>query len=168
MRILLSLLFICATWLWGDVKHWKRYYPSIQYMLMNQLLYRLFVDRHYYLWKIEPDLILMNSSFSFLVNTFLIYPFVVILFLTNFPKVVWGRKVSYCFFWVVLFSVIEKGMNLMGLITYHNGWTYWWSVGFDVTLFPMLKLHSKRPLLTWGISFVFITFYLVYFHVPVH
>lgn len=168
MRVLISLLFICAAWFWGDLRNWKRHYPTIQYMLMNQLLYRFFVDRYHYLWKIEHDLILLNATFSFLVDTFLIYPFVVILFLSNFPKTGWGRKVFYCVFWIVLFSSIEKVMDLLGLITYHNGWNFWWSVGFDVALFPMLQLHSKRPLLTWGISFLIIIFYLVYFHVPIH
>lgn len=165
LRLLISLMFILACWRWADIKNWKRYYPTIQFMIISQLLYRFFTNGHYYLWKLEKDIFLLNHTFSFLIVTFIVFPCTVILFLTHYPKK-GPKQLMYIIEWTGLYIAIEVVMHTLGTITYHHGWNLWWSLGFDTTIFPMLRLHALFPLLTWAISALLISFYLIHFHFP--
>jgi len=165
LRIILSLIFIAACWRWGDLKNWRKYYPTILYMIINQLLYRFFVNGRYFLWRVENDFFLLNETFSFLFITFLIFPFMVMLFLANYPKT-FNKKLFHFLLWIVIALGIETGAYLAGRITYHHGWNIWWSVAFNISIFPMLRFHFVKPIPAWIVSFLFAAFYIYYFHIP--
>ena len=157
------LIFVC--WHWGDVKNWKQYYPTILYFVINQLLYRYFVDGDHFLWKLEDDFFLLNGTFSFLIVTFVLFPCFVILFLSHYPKP-WKKQILYLVGWGCLSATIETIMFLLGRVTYHNGWNYGWSIAFDFTMYPMTRFHDVKPIPAWIVSFINAGFYIIYFHVP--
>lgn len=39
-----------------------------------------------------------------------------------------------------------------GGFTYYNGWTKWYSFASNLAMFPLLRLHHRRPLLAWPVS----------------
>ncbi|UUZ80602.1 hypothetical protein LJK88_38040 [Paenibacillus sp. P26] len=53
-----------------------------------------------------------------------------------------------------------------GRIHYGHGWSWWWSLGFDVMMFLMLRLHSVKPVLAYAVSVVIIVALVLLFHVP--
>ncbi|MDN3015742.1 hypothetical protein PH210_05910 [Paenibacillus sp. BSR1-1] len=165
MRLLLSAIFILACWRWANIKNWKQYYPTILYAVVLQLLYRFFVDGDYFLWKIEDDIFLLNETFSFLIITFVIFPCSVFLFLSRYPKH-WMKQILYLAGWGALSVMIETGMFLFERVTYHNGWNYWWSMAFDLTMYPMIRFHDVKPIPAWIVSFLMTAFYVIYFNVP--
>jgi hypothetical protein len=165
LRVILCLTLVLCCWKFGDLKNWRKYYPTILYLAVNNLLYSFFVSgKKYFLWKLEPDF-LLNSTFSFLVQTFIIFPCIVILFLSYLPK---SRKkvIIYLIISASILVGIETIMYIAGKITYHNGWNYWWSVAFNFLWVIMLRFHYLKPIPSWFVSFLFTVFFIIYFHVP--
>ncbi|WP_158287193.1 CBO0543 family protein [Mesobacillus foraminis] len=165
MRILLSLILVISCWKLGDIKNWRTYYPTILYVIINNLLYSFFVsEKKYFLWKLEPDF-LLNPTFSFLVQNFIIFPCLIILFLSYLPKYQ-HKKITYIILAASILAGIEFIMYLTGRITYHHGWNFWWSIGFNILWVLMMKLHFYKPIPAWVVSFIITAFFIIYFHVP--
>ncbi|WP_374934625.1 CBO0543 family protein [Neobacillus driksii] len=164
LRILLCLTVILCCWKFGDIKNWKKYYPTILYLVINNLLYCFFVGKKHFLWRLEPDF-LLNFTFSILVQTFIILPCIAILFLSYLPKT---RKkvILYLIITGSILAGIETIMFIAEKITYHNGWNYWWSVAFNFLWVIMLRFHYLKPISAWIVSFLFTAFFIIYFHVP--
>jgi hypothetical protein len=165
MRVVLCLTFVICCWKFGDIKNWRKYYPTILYLIVNNLLYGFFVsEKKYFLWKLEPDF-LLNTTFSVLVQTFIIFPCVVILFLTYLPKSP-KKVIIYLIISGSILVGIETIMYISGKVTYHNGWNYWWSIAFNFLWVIMLRFHYLKPIPAWVVSFLFTAFFIIYFHVP--
>ena len=163
LRIVLCLILVLCCWKWGGVKNWKKYYPTILYLIVNQLLYRFLVDENL-LWRLEDDYFL-NPVFSFLLQTFLIFPCMVILFLSNLPES-WKKQILYLLLSAAILIGIETVMHIGGRITYHHGWNYGWSLIFNFLMVLMWRFHYYKPIPAWLISFLCAAFFIIYFHVP--
>jgi hypothetical protein len=130
LRVILCLTLVFCCLKFGEIKNWRNYYPTILYIIANNLLYNFFVSgKKYFLWKLEPDF-LLNHTFSFLVQSFIIFPCIVILFLTYLPKSQ-KKAIIYLIISASILIGIETIMYIAEKITYHNGWNYWWSVAFN-------------------------------------
>ncbi|WP_442862498.1 CBO0543 family protein [Bacillus sp. USDA818B3_A] len=165
LRTALCLILLLCCWKWGDFKNWEKYYPTILYMIVNQLLYNFFVDGHYFLWKMESENFLLDRTFSVLVAAFIIFPCIIILFLSHLPKSM-RKQMGYIILWGFILCNIEGVMYLTENITYHHGWNYWWSIAFNFLMVSMLRFHYSKPISAWIVSFVFTAFFVIYFHVP--
>ena len=164
LRVVLLLTVVLCCWKFGDIKHWRKYYPTILYLIINNLLYCFFVNGKYPLWRLEPDF-LLNQTFSVLIQTFVIFPCIVILFLSYLPK---NRK-NQIMYLIISGSVlvgIEAIMYIAGKITYHNGWNFGWSIVFNFIWVIMLRFHYFKPIPAWLVSFLWTAFFVIYFHVP--
>ncbi len=165
MRILLSIILVISCWKLGDIKNWRTYYPTILYVIINNLLYSFFVsEKKYFLWKLEPDF-LLNPTFSFLVQNFIIFPCLIILFLSYLPKYQ-HKKITYLIIFASILVGIEITMYLTGRISYHHGWNFGWSIGFNILWVLMMKLHFYKPIPAWVVSFIITSFFIIYFRVP--
>ena len=164
LRVVLCLILVLCCWKFGDIKNWRKFYPTILYLIINNLLYIFFVKEKYSLWKLQPDF-LLNDSFSVLVQTFIIFPCIVILFLSNLPKT-HKNQIIHLLISAVILVGIETIMYFTGKITYHNGWNYGWSVAFNFLWVIMLRYHYFKPIPAWVVSFLFTAFFIIYFHVP--
>ncbi|WP_420489469.1 CBO0543 family protein [Neobacillus drentensis] len=164
LRVLLCITLVVCCWKIGDIKNWRLYYPTILYLIVNNLLYIFFVNGKYFLWKLEPDF-LLNHTFSVLVQTFINFPCIVILFLSYLPK---NRKnqIMYLLISGVILVCIEGIMFIGEKITYHNGWNFWSSIAFNFMWVIMLRFHYHKPIPAWLVSFLFTAFFVIFFHVP--
>ncbi|MBT2738349.1 CBO0543 family protein [Bacillus sp. ISL-7] len=159
------MLWILAAWRWGDWRNWKNYQSTNLFVIMLDLLYN-FLTYNYPLWAYDPTVIIPNHTLNNLLVTFISYPSVLFIYLGRYPTG-WLKRVAWIIFWVTLLSVVELLNYKMGLMSYHNGWNFWWSVIFYLVQLPFIRLHYKKPLLTYGLSVLIIIGLLLFFKVPV-
>lgn len=150
----------------GDWKNYKKYYPTILFMIIGDLLYNLFTYQAP-TWKYNSDFILPNHTLVNLWIMMTVYPATVLIYLPHFPEKR-SKQVLYILFWVLLYGIIElAGFYIFNAIEHLNGWNMWWSLWFNLILFTMLPIHHKRPILAWGLSFIVIIFLLIMFNVNI-
>ncbi|MCP8615409.1 CBO0543 family protein [Salirhabdus salicampi] len=152
IHVLISTIFIAACYKWGDWKRWRTYYPTILFFMVGDLLYNvLFYDYPMWMFHDGPIPLFHYDVIISLLHMFTRYPATVILYLSLFPAgkvkgIVWGLT------WIGVYSLIEVFDLYIGSISHHNGWSLWWSVFFNISIFLMLKIHHHKPLLAWGLS----------------
>jgi hypothetical protein len=95
----------------------------------------------------------------------ILYPCTVILFLSFYPKT-FAKQVLHIFLWICLYTGVEYVSFLFGDFIYLNGWNIFYTIAFNAIMFPMIRLHYKKPLLTWPISAVLAFLLIWYFHIP--
>lgn len=163
--IVRMLLWILAAWRWGDWRNWKNYQSTFLFVILLDLLYN-FLTYNYPLWVYDPTDIIPNHTLNNLFVSFISYPSIVFIYLGRYPTG-WVKQVAWIIFWVTLFSIVELVNNIMGLMSYHNGWNFGWSVIFYLVQLPFIRLHYKKPLLAYGLSVLIIVGLLLLFKVPV-
>ncbi|MED4229603.1 CBO0543 family protein [Neobacillus cucumis] len=128
--IVRMLLWILAGWRWGDWRNWKKYQSTFLFIILLDLLYN-FLTYNYPLWAYDPTDIIPNHTFNNLLVMFLSYPSIVFIYLGRYPTE-WVKQVAWIIFWVTLLSIVELVNYMMGLMSYHNGWNFGWSVIFHL------------------------------------
>ncbi len=163
MHVSLVLLSIFATWKQGNWKNWSQYHATILYLISMNLLY-FFLCRNQLLWRIVPD---MGISYvvTELLYLFVIFPATVILYLSNYPTTTFG-KVLRMLKWVGIYIGFEALGNAFGKIEYFRGWNLFYSFLFLCIMFPMLRLHYVKPLLSYLISIIIIIILLFSLNIP--
>jgi len=151
------------AWKWSDWRNWRLYYPTILYYIVGDLLYGLLLY-NYPLW--ERDSPLLKTTFSDILMTFVAYPAVILIYLSNFPKGL-KKQIFYVLLQVVIYTSIEYVALLLGYFSYHNGWTIWWSLILNCEMYPMLWLHYKKPLWAMVGLLVCTMIGMIYFKVPI-
>lgn len=168
MHILLTIISILAVWARKDYRNWKMYYSTMQYIAIGNLTYNFLCASHW-LWRLSPDLTNFNHSLLEMAYTFIVLPFTALMFLSSFPegRGFW-RILRHYLFWIVVYVGFEYILQKEGAILYKYGWSLGWSAFFDCIMFPFLRLHSKKPLLTLMLSVPMTIFWLWLFDVPIH
>lgn len=163
MHIAITIWAITASWRTWNWERFHKFHATILYISVMNLLYILFT-MGYPLWRMEPEL-----GFPFLVidmlYTFIIFPCTAILFLSHYPKSVKGQVYHYLK-WILIYIIVEWIGSLFTRITYDNEWNLWWSLLFLVMMFPMFRLHYKKPLLAYLLTLIITTVILYHFKVP--
>lgn len=165
-----AFVWIFALWKWGDLKQWKKYYPTFLFFLIGDFIYLYLLSDRFPMWKYTPQSIdkgmgLTNSHIVFSVMA-VKYPITLLLYLSHYPEGNLFRQAAYIAFWVVLYAINEGADLLMHLIKYYNGWSLWWSTLLNTVMFSMLRIHYLRPWLAWVLSLAFIVFLWMVFDVP--
>ncbi|MFD0697531.1 CBO0543 family protein [Paenibacillus sp. GCM10027628] len=165
MHFFIGFFVIVASYRWGDWRNWKKYHTTMTYFAMGNLLYHYLCANHL-LWQLKPD-VSGTYSITEMVYTFIIFPGTALLFLSNYPQ---GRAkvIRHYAYWVLIYGGMEYVLYLFGRIHYQYGWGFGWSVLFDCTMFPMLKLFSVKPLRAYLISAVLTVFWVILFKIPVN
>ncbi|TVY04005.1 CBO0543 family protein [Paenibacillus cremeus] len=166
MHFAIAVLILIVAWKRGDWKNWRDYHTTMMYFVLGDLLY-LFLTANYALWRLKPD-ILLNNAFTEMIYMFVTFPLTALLFLSKYPKGDIGKQVIYILNWVLIYAAVEWILLITGRIIYQHGWNLYWSIIFDCTIFPMLRLFYKRPVLAYGISLIMCVFWVWYFKVPVN
>ncbi|WP_163100673.1 CBO0543 family protein [Peribacillus alkalitolerans] len=150
-----SILWILAVWKWGDWENWKKYYPTMLFAIVGNLLYEV-ICFNYPMWAMEPNG-LPNQTIPILLLVLVGMPLSVFVFLSHFPdnesKI---RQALYILLFVCIFVVLEYVSVQLGSITYHNGWNLAWSSLFNVIMFSIIRIHYKKPILALILSAIFI------------
>ena len=94
-----------------------------------------------------------------------VYPSTAILFLSHYPTEV-SKQIKYLVLWVGIYTAIELIGTLVGDFQHFNGWNMYYSILFNITMFPLLRLHYKKPLLVWPISVVLAFLVIWWFRIP--
>lgn len=152
VRLIMALLWIISAYLWGDWKNWRKYYPTMLFMGMGDLIYHS-VFHNKPLWIFQPDILV--SSLNELFVIFTIFFSTVLLFLTYFPEKLLNQ-IIYIILWGALYISIESFSISIGMQKNYNGWNIWWSILFNIVQFPLLITHHKRPILAWIMAFIFL------------
>ncbi|GMA60417.1 hypothetical protein GCM10025859_08570 [Alicyclobacillus fastidiosus] len=135
------------------------------YAVGVSLLYE-FLTVNYPIW-VFSDFWLPSHTLNSLIVTLIGIPLSVLIFLSRFPEHSIRKQIIHVLWWVLLYAAIELFWVIIGLFHYYHGWTFWWSVLFDCIMFPMVRLHYKRPLLAFAISIPIVITFMVVFHVPI-
>jgi hypothetical protein len=161
MQIIYPIIFFLISLKLGKWKSWQQYYPTVMFMLVGNLLYS-FLFNEYPLWRFEhtfEEKILPTRMSIDLLKTFTSFPILAFIYLSLFPEERNFKKyVIHILTWTLLFFAIEFVSKFLGMISYHHGWNMWWSVVFDFTMFTLLAIHYKHPILAWFLSAIFILF----------
>jgi hypothetical protein len=161
-RVTMGSLFLLSAYKWSDWKNWKRYYPTMLFFGMGDLIYHV-VFSEKILWKFELDV--LPKSLNELFVIFCIFFPTVLLYLSRYPKKL-IHQIFYIVSWIVLYMGIEILTIKVGMITYRNGWTIWWSLFHNTIQFPLVILHHKNPILAWTIALAFLVVIMSTFNVP--
>jgi len=148
--LFLAIISILICYKFGDWRNWKKYYPTILFFILSNVVCILLVYNHPF-WFYETKI--LNRTFSDLLISITVYPSTVMLFIPNFPKKL-TKIITHISFYVVIYTIAELIGVKLGYFTYHNGWNTWYSLTFNFILFPILILHYKKPLYAWAIALI--------------
>ncbi|WP_449539755.1 CBO0543 family protein [Ferdinandcohnia sp. Marseille-Q9671] len=169
MHLVYNATLLLAAVKWGDWKGWRSYYPTILFFIMGDLL-KNFLFHDYLLWTYQETIfaenLFSNHTFISLMIMYISYPATILIYLGRFPKERW-KQLVWIVFWIFIYVTIEYiNLEYLHLIKHHNGWSMPWSILFNIVMFPMLLLHHKKPLVTWGLSVLWILFLFTMFPLP--
>jgi hypothetical protein len=146
IRGLHAAIWAIVAFNFADWKNWRKYYPTILFFGMGDLIYLSVFYNSKPLWKFEPGI--LNPAINELIVIFIIFSSTALLYLTYYPKKL-SKQVLYILLWVGIYVVIEIMMTSLGLQKNYNGWNIWWSLLHNCYQFPLLAMHHKNPLLAW-------------------
>lgn len=162
VRIITLSLFLGSAYIWGDWKNWRKYYPTMCFFGMGDLIY-IAVFHHKPLWDF-PTNFLVAPLDELLLIFGCFFP-TTLLFLSHYPKKLL-HQIAYNSVWIGIYMFIEIIDFKLGIIGYHNGWNIWWSLLHNTIQFPLIALHHKNPMLTWIIALTFLAVIMKIFQVP--
>ncbi|MBO0999634.1 hypothetical protein IOC57_18040 [Bacillus sp. SD075] len=170
MHFVFTALFLLAGIKWGDWKRWRDYYPTILFFIIGDLLYSCLLYNHQ-LWAYQEIFfgthILRNDLIISLIIMFVAYPSTIMIYLGRFPQTIW-KQAFWIFLWVILCSSLELlKLKYLNLINHYNGWNIWWSVLFNIIMFSILRIHYKKPLVAWGLSFAWVVCIFYALKIPI-
>jgi hypothetical protein len=165
VHLALAIYLVIVVWIKGTWKEWKKYHHTMMFFALGNVSYN-FITANYFLWKMKPDF-LPNHSITELVYSYVIFPACALLFLEQYPAST-KKKVYHYIRWIGVFIIVEWVFVIFGRMLYQHGWNLWWSLVFDITMFPVLRIHYKRPLIAYMISVFLCLFWIWMFKVPVN
>lgn len=159
---IMLIVFGVLCYKWGDWKNWKLYYPTILFYIIGNLTENIITNKKplWLFYGLSPADRLADYMFGFL-----IFPCVIILFLSNYPK---GKikQIAFSSMFIFVMSFIELILYYCEELKYYHGWNVGWSVLLYIGVFPLLRIHYKNPLLAWLILFILIAGGMFYFKIP--
>ena len=162
-RLCIASIWVLVCYKWADWRHWKKYYPTILFLIINNFVYNLLTNS-YPLWElIDPRIKTINIT---LLMSAIIFPASILLYLSRYPKNGAFEKGIYVLKWICLYTLLEWIPLQFNQVRYSNGWNIWWSLGFNIVMFPLLKIHYHKPLLAWLFAFIFGSSIIYFFKVP--
>lgn len=168
MHIILAIISILAVWKRKDYLKWKTYYSTMQYIAIGNLTYNFLCASHW-LWRLSPDITWFNHTLLEMSYTFIVFPATALMFLSHYPENKGMKKVLLHYVtWIVIYVGVEAIMAQLGSIIYKFGWSLGLSAIFNCIMFPFLRMHYKKPLLTLILSVPMAVFWLWLFDIPVH
>lgn len=166
MHVVTAIFILIVTYYTGDWRNWKKYHITILFFAFGNVLYN-FLTANYFLWRFNADFI-SNHTLTEVLYTLVIFPATAILYLGRFPTHNIKAKIIHVITWVTMYTGWEAMFMITDRIHYQYGWTLAWSAAFNSIMFPLLRLHQSRPLLTYVLSAFVAIFVLWWFKVPVH
>lgn len=170
VNLVYAMIWFFALYKWGDWRNWDKYYPTLLFFMLWDLVYLGLLADSYPMWSYNPPESDKNLGITSTIVSLSVmvvkYPATVLIYLATFKNKTLLLKVANYGFWIGIYSINEWVDMKFNLIKYSNGWSFWWSVLFNLFLFFILKVHYKNPIVAWPLSVVFMLFLWFYFDVP--
>ncbi|MFE8699657.1 CBO0543 family protein [Cytobacillus sp. FJAT-54145] len=152
MNIILFIIYGYIGWKYGNWKDFSRYYPSLLFFIIGDLLYQFLLFDHT-MWKFKPlgfidEGLQLNHSLIALGKMAIQYPVTLSIFLGRLSSEK-SKQILSIFLWTGIYGITECIAHTTGIMTYHHGWNYGWDLVFNVIMFSMLLLHYKKPYVAW-------------------
>lgn len=167
LPILLSIILLGLAVKFVDWKKRETYARTVLFAICVDFFISILTYKHS-LWYFHPAFLIPNHTIADFMIAFTNIPLIVLLFLSHYP---YGTSILkqgvYITLWSVLFTIIETIFLFTNLLSYHNGWTSWWSFIVWIFTFISLILHQKKPIIVWALCFSCTIFLVLYFHIPV-
>ncbi|WP_429742471.1 CBO0543 family protein [Bacillus salipaludis] len=161
----MCILDVFIAWRWGDWRNWKKYQSTILYFILGDLLYN-FLCYNYSMWEYEPVFLNKSHTIMNLTVMFIGYPCRIFVFLGRYPSG-WIKQILWIGLWALVWSLFEWLNVKNGEFSYHNGWTIMCSVFLNFIIYALIRLHYKKPLLTYLLSVLVTAVLLTIFNVPI-
>ena len=58
--------------------------------------------------------------------------------------------------YIIIYAAVEFFLFQMGYIVYDFGWSFYFSVAWNLVMFPIIAIHYKKPLIAYGLCVVLI------------
>jgi hypothetical protein len=157
MLIILLLNITGRTW-----REFSKYYLSLAYASFFNAFY-YYLCKRCLLWEFPPQGIPWRILRG--VHIFLVVPLLVLACLSKFPNSL-SKQIVHLIKWIVASCFVELFAVKNNLITFKHGWNILWSGLIYLTMYGFSYLHTKKPLLTWLLSFCSVIFFIVKFKIP--
>lgn len=165
IHIVISIILITVCCFKGNWRNWRQYYPTILLFITGDAVYN-FVMHDYSLWEYRfPGWDILPHTLLDLYWAVVIFPCIVILFLTFLPEGVFKTS-AYIAGWSAGFALVELVMYFFKSIEYFNRWNTFFSFLFDVVMFTVLYVHQKKPVAAWLIITAIVPLFLLIVHMP--
>ncbi|WP_200411482.1 CBO0543 family protein [Virgibacillus salexigens] len=152
MHFIYNFLFLLAGWRWGDWRNWEKYYSTILFFIINDMINNFLTYNHPF-WNFKESiypLFFFNHTTISLTIMFIWYPVTILIYLKYFFGTnKWSVRIFHFILWVTLYVAIEYINLHIGIISHHNGWSMWHSVPFVIAMFVIFPIHYKKPLVAW-------------------
>jgi hypothetical protein len=164
--IAVSAGLLAGAWRFADWRNWRHYYPTILFVICIDFTISI-LTYEYPTWYFHPSVLSPNHTTADFLVAFTNLPPMVLLFLSRYPSLgPLSRQIAYMAAWGAAWTLVEGTFALTGMMSYHNGWNFGWSILFWQLMFPVVRLHDLRPLLAWLAILGFAVGGLLYFHIP--
>lgn len=155
----ISLVYKLADW-----KQWKKYYPTLLFYGMGDLIYHTVFEKKH-LWIFQSDFLAppVNELFIY----FAIFVPNILLFLSRFPER-FTHQIAYIVLWIGIYMAIELFTTSIGMQRNYNGWSIRWSLLHNIIVFPLLIIHHKKYyVVSWITALAFMVLIMIIFKVPI-
>ncbi|UCZ54927.1 hypothetical protein LGQ02_09350 [Bacillus shivajii] len=164
--VVLTLTLLLLTWRLGNYKNWKTHYSTILFIIAVSF-FACVLTHDYPLWVYHETFLVSTRTMHELRLALVLLPTITLLYLTNYPyKSKLLRQLTYTGIWAAVWSMVEVGYVLLGIITFHNGWNIWWSVLVWLIMFLVMTIHHRKPPWAWFICVIFSVIVIIYFNIP--
>ncbi|MGF2615890.1 hypothetical protein FZC84_07390 [Rossellomorea vietnamensis] len=166
MSMIILFLYILAGIKFGEWSEFEKYYPTLLYLIIGDLLAQFLLYEHS-LWMFHPidpigKFFHLNHTFIALLKMAVHYTVTIAIFIGRLPKGLGGQVFSVLM-WTAIYGVNEFITNFFGGLTYHRGWHFGWDIAFNLIMFTMLIIHYKRPLAAWILTGpIIITLWMIF------
>lgn len=160
--VILAILILSIRY--GKWNRWEAILPTIYYFCFFNMFYQYIAFSLDMVWMLKRTFISM--FITDVLYTFIAYPCLVLIFLTNYPE---NKRLKILHYgkYIAVSVILESFARKLGYIDYYNGWNIWWTAFFYVTMYPMVRLHHIKPLKAIPLSMMIVVFYLIIFDIPV-
>ncbi|MCZ8521870.1 MULTISPECIES: CBO0543 family protein [Paenibacillus] len=164
MVLLSNFSLLLIVMISRSYRRWREYYPTMLFVPLVNALYNLIFANNRP-WEFQSEFPLSHRAVDF-VNTVVLQPCTVLLFLVYFPRQPMKRLLYYLG-WVIFFSLLELIWHKQDLIAYQYGWSILWSVLFYFAMFLAIPLHHNKTLAGLLFSLAFALCLMAIFRIPV-
>lgn len=162
LNIIIIVLLFLLNIKYQSFKYLKKYASTMVYVSTFNALY-YYLCKHYLLWDFKS--IYLSVRWLRALHIFILTPFLVLLYLTNFPRKIEQQPI-YILKWVAVSSICEFIVFKQGILFFKRGWNIGWSALLYLKMYVYSYFFKEHKLTVLGLSIITTVTALKIFNVP--